>query len=258
MRGANIIGLARSKEKATEALAKFQGKGKYVPVACELCDPTSVRSAVEEVKKTGLVLDAIIANAGIMAVPTLELVHGYEKQFFTNHIGHFMLVTELLDSLAEDGRVVSLSSFAHFNAPWVGIDFDNLKGEKSYSPYVAYGRSKMANLLFVKSLAKRFEGTKRTANAVHPGVIYTNLYQNSFSITAWWMRNVASYFIKNVQQGAASEVYVATNPDIVGVNGKYFEDCNVSPIRRRTGTSMETAEQLWKRSEEIVEEVTKA
>ena len=95
-----------------------------------------------------------------MALPELKQAFGYELQFFTNHIGHFMLVTGLLDQLTETGRVVMVSSDAHKGAPKVGIEFDNLSGERSYSPWNAYGQSKLANLLFAKELAKRLHGTE--------------------------------------------------------------------------------------------------
>ena len=115
-----------------------------------------------------------------MALPSLELVHGYERQFFTNHIGHFLLVTELLSELTEKARVVMLSSGAHTMAPKAGIEFDNLAGQRSYSPWKAYGQSKLANLLFAKQLAKRLanEGSTVTANSLHPGVIMSGLQRN--------------------------------------------------------------------------------
>ena len=154
-RGAHVIGAARTLDKANAAAATVSGKAEGV--ACELADPASVRACVAAVKAKGVALDAIIANAGIMALPRLNQAFGYELQFFTNHIGHFILVTGLLDQLANDGRVVMLSSAAHMMAPKEGIQFDNLSGEKSYSPWAAYGQSKLANLLFAKQLARRFE-----------------------------------------------------------------------------------------------------
>jgi hypothetical protein len=135
-RGARVIGTARTAEKASQALA-----GAGTGVACELADPASVRACAVAVKALGPI-DAIVCNAGIMALPKRELAHGQELQFFTNHVGHFLLVTGLLDRLADDGRVVMVSSEAHRNAPPEGIRFDDLSFEKSYSPWTAYGQSK--------------------------------------------------------------------------------------------------------------------
>eukprot|EP01134_Creolimax_fragrantissima_P003945 CFRG3945T1 len=157
LRGANVIGLARTEEKACEAMKLFSGKGERISVACDLENPKSVKSAVDSVVSSGKPLDAIVCNAGIMGLPKLELVCGYEKQFFTNHVGHFILVNGLLNQLTDNGRVVMLSSTAHSSAPKGGVSLDNLDGSKSYGAWSAYGQSKMANLLMAKSLAKKFE-----------------------------------------------------------------------------------------------------
>src|SRR3954470_21031202 len=229
MRGARVVGTARTVEKAKAACASV--KGKTIPLACELSDPKSVRACVESVKKQGLVLDAIICNAGIMALPKLEKAFGIELQFFTNHIGHFMLVTGLLDQLAADGRVVMLSSGAHLNAPKEGIQFDNLSGDKGYSAWPNYGQSKLANLLFAKELAKRLAGTKKTANALHPGVIKTNLVRHMNPVVAAGFAIGGAVVLKSIPEGAATETYVAVNPGANGITGEYWSNCNIATPR---------------------------
>ena len=170
-RGATVIGAARTKEKAAAACKHERA----VPIACELSEPASVRAAVDEVQAMDVSIDGIIANAGIMALPKLEQKHGLELQFLTNHIGHFILVTGLLDKLSEQGRVVVLSSGAHTRAYAEGIRLDDLAGDKGkYSALGAYGQSKLANLLFASHLATTLPAGQ-TANSVHPGVIATNL-----------------------------------------------------------------------------------
>jgi WW domain-containing oxidoreductase len=251
--GAHIIGAARTLEKANEAGAKVSGK--VTGVACELSDPKSVRACVESVKGMGVKLDVIIANAGIMALPKLRQAFGYELQFFTNHIGHFILVTGLVDSLADDGRVVMLSSAAHLAAPKGAIEFDNLSGERNYRSWTAYGQSKMANILFAKELAKRFAGTGKTANAVHPGVIRTNLSRymglGSFveSMVFGWIGS--TLFMKTVGQGAATECYVAVNPKAKGISGEYFANSNLR-APRADANDPALASKLWEVSEKIV------
>lgn len=248
LRGARVVGTARTEDKARAAAATVTGD--VVPLACELSDPASVRACVEAVKAQGLRLDALIANAGIMALPKLEKSHGVELQFFTNHIGHFILVTGLLDQLTEAGRVVMLSSAAHKSAPKEGIQFDNLDGAKGYNPWAAYGQSKLANLLFAKELARRFEGTHRTANAVHPGVIATNLSRNMNPFVASLLSVVEPLFLKTVPQGAATEVYVAVHPKAAETSGRYFADCNVARARADADDAA-LAKRLWEVSETI-------
>jgi WW domain-containing oxidoreductase len=250
MRGGRVLGTARTADKASRALAPLGPANRGF--ACELSDPISVRACINEVKAAldGARIDALIGNAGIMALPKLEQAFGIELQLFTNHIGHFLLVTGLLESLALDGRVVMLSSSAHSMAPKGGIEFDNLSGERGYEPWKAYGQSKIANLLFARELARRFEGTKRTANAVHPGVIRTNLGRHMNPVIQFFFGFGEYLVLKNVEQGASTTCYVAAHPGAAAVSGKYFADCNVAEPRK-DGTDATTATRLWTASEEI-------
>jgi len=248
-RGAKVYGTARTLEKARRACDDI-GLG-AVGIACELSDPANVRSAVKALKNKVKKIDAIICNAGIMALPKLERAFGYELQFFTNHIGHFILVTGLLGNLADNGRVVMLSSAAHKGAPSEGIEFENLAGDKTYTPWSAYGQSKFANLLFVKELAQRFKGTDKVAIAVHPGVIKTNLGRHMNPVARFVFAVIGPLFLKNVPQGAATECYAAVHPDAADFSGSYFADCNPTPPRA-DAENLELAEKLWQKSEEIL------
>jgi WW domain-containing oxidoreductase len=252
-RGAHVIAAARTVEKAQAACDEVGGE--TTAVACELSDPASVQACAERVIALGRPLDAIICNAGIMALPDLNQKLGYELQFFTNHIGHFILVTSLLDTLAEKGRVVMVSSSAHNGAPKEGIQFDNLSGEREYSAWANYGQSKLANLLFANHLAKRLEGTGKTANSLHPGVIHTNLARSMNPIARGALAIGAPLVLKSVGEGAATQVYLAVHPNVDGVAGKYFSDCNVGKSSSR-GRDEELAAKLWEVSEQIVAEVT--
>ena len=254
-RGARVFATGRSKEKVVSALQRMPGV--VVPLACELAEPQSVRACVSALKSEGAKLDGIIANAGVMALPSLELVHGYERQFFTNHIGHFLLVTELLSELNEKARVVILSSGAHTMAPKAGIEFDNLAGQRSYSPWKAYGQSKLANLLFAKQLAKRLanEGATVTANSLHPGVIMSGLQRNMPAVQRLSMAIAAPIGMKSIPQGAATQVYVATRPELDGVSGEYFADCNIAQPSPQ-GRDAALAERLWQETERIVAQLS--
>jgi WW domain-containing oxidoreductase len=248
-RGARVFATGRTKEKAAAACDRVPGV--IVPVECELSTPSSVRGCVAFLKAEGVKLDVIIANAGIMALPKLKQSHGYELQFFTNHIGHFLLITELLAELSEEARVVVLSSGAHNAAPKAGIELDNLSGERGYSPWQAYGQSKLANLLFAKQLAKRLQGTKVTANALHPGVIKTELGRSMSPVVRLALGAASPIALKSVAEGAATQCYVATRPELAGVSGEYFADCNIAKSSALSHDSA-LAEKLWEESERIV------
>lgn len=251
-RGATVLGAARSKDKAAEAVKSLGNEA--IPLACELSEPASVRACVAEVKALGKPIDVILCNAGIMALPEREVAHGQEMQFLTNHIGHAILVLGLLESLAPKGRVVMLSSGAHKRAPEVGIQFDDLSFAKGYTALGAYGQSKLANLLFAKSLAKRLEGTGKTANSLHPGVIATNLFRHMGPLARVAGPIASAVALKSVPQGAATQCYVATHPSLANVSGQYFSDCNIAkPSRHGRDDSM--AERLWTVTEEIIAKI---
>ena len=252
LRGASVITTARSHDKAT-GVARSIGGG-ATGLACDLADPTSIRACVSELKRRAIRLDAIICNAGIMMPPRLEFVHGYESQFFVNHIGHFILVTGLLDALADRARVVMVSSEAHRFAPRGGIDWDNLRGEKSYRPMRGYGRSKFANLLFAKELARRLAGTGTTANAVHPGVVPATELVRGMALAqigrAYWPRVMTALVAKTIPEGAATSCYVAASPLVEGLSGRYFSDCNIAKPRADADDPA-LAARLWELSETI-------
>ncbi|MGD8607280.1 MAG: SDR family oxidoreductase [Myxococcales bacterium] len=252
LRGAHVIGAARTEEKATDACRKVAGE--TTPVACELSEPVSIKACAERVRELDRPVDAIICNAGIMALPELRQKYGYELQFFTNHIGHFILVTSLLDRLAAQGRVVMVASDAHKGAPAEGIQFDNLSGERGYRAWAAYGQSKLANILFANELAKRLDGSGQTSNSVHPGVIHTNLGRNMNPIARGALALAAPWVLKSVGQGAATQCYVAVHPSVRGVSGKYFADCNeATPTALARDEAM--AARLWEVSEKVAADV---
>ncbi len=253
MRGAHVIGTARTDAKAQETFRTLGIEG--TPIACELADFASVQSAVQAIHATGRPLDGIIANAGIMAVATLEQAYGYELQFFVNHVGHFALVTGLLERLSEAARVVVLSSGAYRMAGEQGLDLENLSGAKDYDPWRMYGRSKLANILFTRELSRRFslENGRKTANCLHPGVIETKLARHVPDREAMFDKMRAQ--VKTVAQGAATQCFVATRPELATTSGCYFSDCQRKSLAADAKDDR-LAEALWKRSEAIVAELS--
>ncbi|MBW2526682.1 MAG: SDR family oxidoreductase [Deltaproteobacteria bacterium] len=248
LRGGHVVAAARTEDKAREALSEVGAEG--TAVACELSSPASVRGCVAAVRQLERPLDGIICNAGIMALPKPERKHGIELQLLTNHVGHFMLVTELLDALTDDGRVVVVSSDAHRRAPREGIRFDDLAADRGYSPWGAYGQSKLANILFARQLTQRL-AEKQTANSLHPGVISTNLSRHMNPVFGALEAVVGPLFFKSIPQGAATQCYLATHPDAAGTTAAYFADCNVAaPSSLAADDGL--AARLWEATEKIV------
>jgi len=247
LRGAHVIGAARTLGKAEEACASVEGQ--TTPLVVELTDWQGIVAAGNQVADMDIPIDMLILNAGIMALPELHEAHGLELQFAVNHIGHFLLENCLHDQVvaAKAGRVVVVSSGAHRWAPEEGIQFDNLSGEKGYDPWQAYGQSKVANGLFSRELARRLADTNATSNSLHPGVIPTNLsrYQPEREY------DMSNPMFKTIPEGTATQCYVATSPDIAGVTGYYFDDCNPA-VPSEQMQDDEMAAKLWSVSEELV------
>jgi WW domain-containing oxidoreductase len=190
----------------------------------------------------------LIANAGILGAHRIELLQGVAKQFAVNHLSHFVLVNRLLGVLAPEGRIVMVSSNAHHRAPADGIQFDNLAGERGYFAFTLYAQSKLANHLFARALAHRLD--RKTANSIHPGLVHTGIFRMLPALPREALMLFGRPFMKNPEQGAATQVYVATSPRLAGVTGVYFaDDCNPqTPGRNMQNDAL--AERLWAWSEE--------
>lgn len=227
--------------------------------ALDLADPGSVAAFVGDWDGP---LHVLVNNAGVMACPEERTEAGWELQLATNHLGHFALATGLHRALAADGaaRVVSVSSSGHQLSPVVFDDphFDF----RPYDPWLAYGQSKTANVLFAVEATRRWAADGIIANALMPGAIHTNLQRHTGGRGSG--RTPREWF-KTVQQGAATSVLLAVSPLLDGVGGRYFVDGNeAETVDRRTGTlggvaryalDPANAERLWDVSEKLIEGV---
>ena len=255
-RGAHVIGLARTLDKATEACKQMEGT--TTPVACELSDLDSVKRCAESIVAKDIPIDVLICNAGIMALPKLIQKDGLEMQFLTNNMGHFLLVYLLQEKVKQaQGRIVMLSSSGHQLTVKGGIDFDNLDGSQGYSSFRFYGQSKLANLLTAKAFDDRLKDVGVRTNAVHPGVINTKLTRNLGGVLGAMVKLpfagllMDKVFGKTIPQGASTQCYVATNPNLQGVGGKYFADNNEKKTSDY-GSNKDLADKLWNYSVEYL------
>jgi NAD(P)-dependent dehydrogenase (short-subunit alcohol dehydrogenase family) len=253
LRGAQVIGTGRTLEKARIACESVAGN--TTPVALELSDFESVVECARTVQQLGRPLDILVCNAGINTFQELELVNGIEKMFVVNHLGHFVLVNQLMTTIqaAAPGRIVHVGSASGYGqAPAVGIDFNNLRGEGAFDAGQAYGRSKLANALFSLELSRRWNPAQATSNVIHPGLVQTNIARTAPTLIRGGFNLFGGLVAKTPEQGAATQTYVATAPALAGVSGAYFEDCNpvvVTGPQHLNDTAM--AEQLWEISEEM-------
>lgn len=253
LRGAHVYGTGRTIEKAKRACSSIQGKA--TPLALELTDYQSVIDCANAFKATGKPLDVLVCNAGVMALPELEQVNGLEKQFAINHIGHFLLTNLLMEPIkaAQSARVVVVSSSALKWADPAGIEWDNLSGANNYDPKRAYGQSKLANCLFTIELARRLKNDGVIANSMNPGPVLTDLQRHA----PQWMVTLGNLlgpaFMKSPAEGASTECYLAVHPNVKGVSGYYFMDCNPVELGGNS-ENLDMAKQLWDVSSELVKD----
>jgi NAD(P)-dependent dehydrogenase (short-subunit alcohol dehydrogenase family) len=278
--GADVVGAARDLKKAEAATAQVRkdaaaAGGTFELVVLDLASLKSVRASAEELLAKGQFFDLIIANAGVMATPFGHTADGFETQFGTNHLGHFVLVNRIAPLLRNGSRLINLSSAGH---RYSNVDLNDPNFERTpYEPFVAYGRSKTANILFTVAFDRRHRGRGVRAAAVHPGVIETELARHVDparlqalidQITKERIANSKEPFRwKTVPQGAATSVWTAVVAPAEVIGGKYCENCRVGEVVADSATisgvsegvrayalDPNNAEALWKKSEEMVGE----
>ena len=275
-RGAEVIGTARDLAKAVIATsgareAAVAGGGAFELIELDLASLASIRSCSSKLLGDARRFDIVIANAGVMATPFGRTKDGFETQFGTNHLGHFLLVNRVEPLIANGGRLVVLSSSGHRMSD-VALDDPNFQ-QGAYDPWIAYGRSKTANILFAVEFDRRHRGRGVRASAVMPGVINTELgrHMTSDQLEAIMARlkeaadatGAPPVSYKTLQQGAATSIWAGIVADADAVGGRYCEDCHVAAIADDDGISSGVrsyaldglrAEALWSRSEELVGE----
>jgi NAD(P)-dependent dehydrogenase (short-subunit alcohol dehydrogenase family) len=248
-------------ERTAKDIAESTGNHALHVAALDLTDPASITAFVESWDGP---LHVLVNNAGVMACPETRTAHGWELQFATNHLGHFALATGLHKALAADGaaRIVSVSSAGHLLSP---VFFDDLHfTTRPYDPWLAYGQSKAANVLFAVEATRRWARDGITANALMPGLIMTNLMRHLEDTN---VNRIPEEQLKSAEQGAATSVLLAVSPLLEGIGGRYFEDCNqaetVDPPIGRSRTRIRTgvaryaldpanADRLWTVSEDLL------
>lgn len=252
-RGAQVIMACRSRKRGEEALAQAKQKSGSDHIELMLCDLASlesIRSFVEEFKASYSVLDVLINNAGVVAIKRQLTADGFELDLGVNHLGHFLLTNLLLDTLkaAEQGRVVVVASGAYKIG---ALHYEDPTLSRRFNPAKGYARSKLANILFTKELAKQLQGTGVTANCLHPGAVGTNIGVNRETGFGRSILKLVSFFFLTPEQGADTAIYLATAPELREVTGQYYYRRKIKELSPRAENTAE-AVRLWQWSLEQV------
>lgn len=278
--GAYVVGAARDLAKAEAATALVRkdaaaNGGSFELVALDLANLKSVRACADGLLAKGEPFNVVIANAGVMATPFGHTADGFETQFGTNHLGHFVLVNRIASLIRAGGRLINLASSGH---RFANVDLQDPNFERtSYDPFVSYGRSKTANILFAVAFDQRHRERGVRAAAVHPGGIQTELgrYMDPSHLQAMVdqinqqlaAEGKAPFQFKTIPQGAATSVWAGVVAPADEIGGRYCENCHVGKIVpddvtisaisegvRGYALDPSNAKALWKESEELVGE----
>ncbi len=249
--GARVVMVCRDKERgaaAQQAIIAQTGNRQVDLLLADLSSQQAIRQLVKTIQQKYNRLDVLVNNAGAMFASRWVSVDGLEMTFALNHMNYFLLTTLLLDMLkaSAPSRIVNVSSDAHQGAQ---LNFADLQNEKRFMGFRVYGQSKLANIYFTYELARRLEGTGVTVNALHPGFVATNFAKNN-----GWLYRVGMFlmrpFAMNDQQGAATQIYLASSPEVEGITGKYFAR-KKAVASSNVSYDIAAAQKLWQASEEL-------
>ncbi|XP_039982785.1 retinol dehydrogenase 12, like isoform X2 [Xiphias gladius] len=232
-------------DAAVKEIIQSSGNENVLCMKLDLADSKSIREFAEAINKGEPQLNILINNAGVMACPYGKTADGFEMQIGVNHMGHLLLTHLLLDLIKKSApaRIINVSSMAHF---WGSINLEDINSEKSYDKNKVYSQSKLANVLFTRSLAKRLEGTGVTTYSLHPGVVRTDLWRHLNGFQQFVMKLV-SPFTKDSVQGAQTTIYCAVEPSLEKESGGYYSDCAPANCSA-AGKDDDMAQKLWELS----------
>ncbi|XP_026147620.1 retinol dehydrogenase 12, like isoform X3 [Mastacembelus armatus] len=245
---AKVIIACRDMEKAEAAVKdviESSGNENVLCMKLDLADSRSIKEFADAINKGEPKLNILINNAGVMVCPYGKTADGFEMQIGVNHLGHFLLTHLLIDLIKRSApaRIINVSSMAH---SWGSINLEDINSENGYDKNKAYAQSKLANILFTSSLAKRLEGTGVTAYSLHPGVVQTDLWRHLNGPQQFFMK-IISPFTKNSVQGAQTTIYCAVEPSLEKESGGYYSDCAPANCSA-AGKDNDLAQKLWELS----------
>jgi NAD(P)-dependent dehydrogenase (short-subunit alcohol dehydrogenase family) len=251
--GAKLVLVCRNAEKGRAAVAAVQQAGvrDAEAISGDLASQAAIRQIAAEFLAKHTPLDVLLNNAGVLVPSYRTTVDGIEETFAINHMSYFLLTKLLLDVLQASGpaRVVNVSSEAHRGARmhWDDLQFKN----GGYRPFTAYGQSKLCNILFTRELARRLEGTQVTANCLHPGFVSTGFGRTYGGAMGVVVKLAMTAFALRVDDGAKTQIWLASSPDVAGVSGKYFDKCAERTPNQEAQDPAAPA-RLWAISESLI------
>jgi NAD(P)-dependent dehydrogenase (short-subunit alcohol dehydrogenase family) len=250
--GGHVVIVSRNPQRGEDAAQEIRaatGNQMVDVLICDYASQDSIREMTAQFNRDYPRLDVLVNNAGLIMMSRETTVDGLEVTFAVNHLGYFMNTLLLMESLAkgDEVRIVNVSSDAHRGAK---MNFDDLMGEKKYSGFGAYSQSKLANVLFTYELDRRLAGSGITTNALHPGFVATGFNKNNGGLMSGIMSIIGKIAARSPEKGAETSIYLASSPDVAGLSGLYYSDCE--PVTSSAESyDQESAQRLWDVSLEL-------
>jgi NAD(P)-dependent dehydrogenase (short-subunit alcohol dehydrogenase family) len=250
--GAEIVFIARNNEKAEklkEDLLSDSGK-QATSIIADLSLQSEVKRAADEFLSLNKPLHILLNNAGIMNRERNETSEGFDEVFSVNHLAYFSLTLMLIEKMKNTGggRIVNVASMGYRFVK--EMNFEDLQSEEDYKPFKVYGQSKLANILFTRSLASKVKNNNITVNCLHPGYVDTGIGLNNKGSFVRLLMNLGRPFAKKTDKGAETSIYLCVSPEVEEVTGEYFVDCKIEELLG-AAKSEEQAEKLWSISSEL-------
>lgn len=253
-RGAQLTLFCRNFDKGCALADEISAAGGSRPqiITMDMVDLSSVRRAAAEFLKMQKPLDVLLNNAGLISTSRNQTIDGFEETIAVNHYAPFLLTGLVLPAIARanKGRIVNVASDAYSFVKSMG--FEDMQAEQSYKTFREYGRSKLANILFTRSLAKRLEKQAITVNCLHPGAVDTSLGDQNKGVVGKFMQRVVKPFFRSPDKGAETSIYLCCSDEVAAVSGQYFSNCKVKSLKP-WAVDDNAAEKLWQHSEASVD-----
>lgn len=252
-RGAKLTLFCRNPDKAALLRQEIVDQGSTEPriILMDMADLSSVRRAADEFLALNEPLDILLNNAGVVNTSRKETVDGFEETLAVNHFAPFLLTGLLLPALqqAESARIVNVASDAHAFVKHMG--FEDMQAEKGFRTFREYGRSKLANILFTRELAKRLQGQAITVNCLHPGAVATSLGKQNGGFMSTVLPRLLKPFFRTPEQGAQTSIYLCTSDKVADISGEYFAKSKLAKAKA-WGRDDSAAERLWAYTQETI------
>lgn len=247
--GAKVIMLCRNEQRGKQAYNELKKEGRDIDlILCDLGSYASIYTFVDQIKKNYAKVDILVNNAGFISLDRQFTSEGIERQFGINHLGHFLLTTELMDHMPSGSRIVNVASGAHKTG---NIHFEDINLSRGFNVITAYSQSKLANVLFTRELSRRLKSRNISVNCCHPGAVATNMGVDRNTGFGKGITGLLKPFFLTPEHGASTAIFLASDASVKDITGEYFYKKKIAKSSKKS-KDIQLAQRLYEFSEELI------